>query len=90
MGKRGIPLEQAGTDPEEQVMEVLAVWEERGIVKGKQEMVLLQLRGRFGDAMDAFADRVRALEEEKVDAFGGVAFDFRSVDDIEAWLAKNA
>src|SRR5687767_5852359 len=40
----------------EHVMEVLAVWEGKGIVKGKQAMVMRLLRRRFGDAVDAIAE----------------------------------
>lgn len=83
-------LEKVVPAEKEQVMEVLAVWESQGIVKGKQETVLRQLRRRFGDAADGMAERVYSLPEAKVDALSEALLDFKSVADANGWLKKRA
>jgi hypothetical protein len=46
------------------VTEMLTVYEERGIIKGKREALLMQLRIKFGDLPEAVVARVQTIDTE--------------------------
>jgi hypothetical protein len=48
------------------VTEMLTVYEERGILKGKRDALLMQLRIKFGDLPEAVVARVQTLDTEAV------------------------
>jgi hypothetical protein len=48
----------------QEVKEMLTVYEERGIVKGKRSMLLKQLRLRFGELPENVVARIQAMETE--------------------------
>lgn len=54
----------AGTGAQE-VEEMISVYEERGIIKGKREMVLRQMSRKFGSLPQTVVERIRRIEEEE-------------------------
>jgi len=46
------------------VTEILTIYEERGIIKGKRDALLIQLRIKFGDLPEAVVARVQTIDTE--------------------------
>lgn len=46
------------------VTEMLTIYEERGIIKGKRDALLKQLRFKFGDLPETVSARVQAIDTE--------------------------
>jgi hypothetical protein len=83
-------LETFGPPEKEHVMEVLAVWEGRGIVKGMRGTIVRLLRRKFGEVPTPIVERVMMLSEDALGTMTDAVLDFSSVGDVEAWLAKYA
>ncbi|MGH8066228.1 MAG: Rpn family recombination-promoting nuclease/putative transposase [Candidatus Entotheonellia bacterium] len=48
----------------QEVTQMLTIYEERGIIKGKRDALLKQLRFKFGDVPEAVAAKVQAIDTE--------------------------
>jgi hypothetical protein len=48
----------------QEVTHMLTIYEERGIIKGKRDALLKQLRFKFGDVPEAVAAKVQAIDTE--------------------------
>ena len=78
------------------VMELTTSWEEKGIEKGLKEglhrecqLVVRQLRRRFGPLTPAIESRISSLPVDHLEALGESLLDFASVADLSAWLAAH-
>ena len=60
----------------------------KGLAKGRSEVVLRQLRRRFGELPPEFPERIGHLASAHVDDLAEALLDFKSVDDLKAWLAS--
>jgi len=85
-----------GKTEQTKVMELTTSWKEEGIEIGRQEgrqrecqLILRQLRRRFGMLSPELEARINQLPIEKLEALGESLVDFASMIDMDAWLAGN-
>jgi len=76
-----------GQEQAEEAREMLTIYEERGIIKGilrgKRDMLLRQLRRRFGDLPEHLEARVRSIEApDELDDLLDRFVDARSLDEM--------
>ena len=75
-------------------MEIVTSWMEKGIEKGmeegtkqgKRDLVLRQLRKRFGSLEPETEARMGELSAERLDQLAEALLDFHSLSDLTAWL----
>lgn len=70
-------------------MEIVTSWEQNGITRGKETLVMRQLRRRFGAVPDEVTARLDHLSAEELDNLGEALLDFDAVSDLEQWLSRN-
>lgn len=77
----------------EEVMEIVTSWEEIGFQKGMQqgmqreaELVLRQIKKKFGKLKKADEEQILALPIEKIEELGEALLDFKNADDLHLWL----
>ena len=80
------------------MMEITTSWERKGRVKGRAEgkvegkvegqanILLRQLKKKFGNIPVEVEDKVRNLSVEKQQELAEAIFDLKSIDEIEAFL----
>lgn len=67
-------------------------WEEgiqTGIQKGKEELVVLQLKHRFGSVSSEMAERLNDLSSEQLNELAEALLDFKTTADLQIWLSRN-
>ena len=83
------------TEPEEQalimqlsplLLERVAAAEERGELKGYKELVIRQLKKRFGDLSSELEIQVKNLSLLEAEKLGEALLDFTKVSDLLNWL----
>jgi hypothetical protein len=78
----------------ETVMQLTTSWKEEGIVeglhRGKRELLVRQLRHRFGSVSTALEIRIDALDDERLGEMAEALLDFASVADAEAWVDRHS
>lgn len=79
-------LEQANLTEEEQIMEIVTSWMEKGIERGEQKIIKRQLKRRFNNMIPALENRVNGLSSEQIENLADVIFDFQSLEDFINWL----
>jgi hypothetical protein len=76
----------------EPVMNVTNEWTEMGFAKGlhrgKEDLVLRQLRRRFGEISTPLQERINGLPEDQLDQLAEALLDFASLSDAEAWVSR--
>ena len=70
-------------------MEVITSWEQNGITRGKETLVLRLLRRRFGVISPNITARLDHFSPEQLDDLGEALLDFGTVADLEQWMAKH-
>ena len=78
-------------------MEIITSWHEagikegisQGISRGKETLVLRQLRRRFGTVPADLTARLDTLSPDQLDDLGEALLDFGTVADLEQWLAQH-
>ena len=60
----------------------------RGLQRGKEELIVFQIKRRFGSVPPQVAERLDGLSAEELQELGGALFDFGSSADLEAWLLQ--
>ena len=78
----------------EEFMEMMTSWEEEGIKigekrgkkLGKLELVVSQIKKRFGRLKKTQEKQVLALPIDKIDELGMALFDFKNVEELQNWL----
>ena len=73
-------------DDKETVMQLTTSWEEKGMHRGKTELVVRLLRRRFGDLPQVLEARIDALSDERLGEMAEALLDFTSLADATAWL----
>jgi hypothetical protein len=72
------------------MMEITTSWERKGRAEGKVEgqanILVRQLKKKFGNIPVEVEDRVRNLSVEKQQELAEAIFDLKSIDDIKAFL----
>lgn len=81
----------AGFTPVEReaTMEIVTSWEQSGITRGKETLVIRQLQRRFGAVSEEVTARLDHLSPEQLDDLGEALLDFGAVSDLEQWLSRN-
>ena len=86
------------TKEAEKMMEITTSWERKGRVKGRAEgkvegkvegqanILVRQLKKKFGNIPVEVEDRVRNLSVEKQQELAEAIFDLKSIEDIKAFL----
>ncbi|HHY94824.1 MAG TPA: DUF4351 domain-containing protein [Firmicutes bacterium] len=62
----------------------------KGEAKGYMEVILLQIRKRFGQVPPDVDTAIRALPAEQVLELAGVLFDISTLEQLRAWLIAHA
>ena len=91
-------LEKLGLTEEEQVMEIVTSWMERGIEQGIQQgiqqgeasLVLRQLNRRFGEMTSRTCEQIRGLEVQQLEELAEALLDFESQADLSNWLIRHS
>jgi hypothetical protein len=77
---------------QEQIMELTTSWEQKGIVKGRQEeklsITLRLLNRKLGNLPENLAEQIQALEPTQLDSLTEDLLDFQSLDDLQVWLSS--
>jgi hypothetical protein len=63
--------------------------EERGQVVGERTLLMRQLTRKFGVIDDSMLAKIQDLEIERLETLGEELLDFRTIDDLTAWLDKH-
>jgi hypothetical protein len=78
---------------QEQIMQLTTSWEQKGIVKGRQEeklaITLRLLNRKLGSLPDAIATQIESLEPNRLDTLTEDLLDFNSLDDLQIWLSHS-
>lgn len=71
---------------QEQVMEIVTSWMEKGMEREASLLVLRQLKRRFGDLSQNQQERIQNLTRVELEDLGEALLDFTSTADLENWL----
>jgi hypothetical protein len=78
---------------QEQIMQLTTSWEQKGILRGRQEeklaITLRQLNRKLGSLPSAIATQIESLEPHRLDALTEDLLDFNSLDDLNQWLSHS-
>jgi hypothetical protein len=74
----------------ERIMEIITSWMRKGIRHGKRELIVAQLRKRFGSLDGEFVGRIDDLLAEELQELGEALLDFTAQSDLESWLDARA
>jgi hypothetical protein len=70
-------------------MGMMSSWERKGLMQGKEELVVRLIRRRFGSVSDSTTAHLDKLSAEQLDELGEALFDFSSPSDLEQWLTRH-
>lgn len=79
-------LKQANLVEEEQIMEIVTSWMEKGIEQGEQKIIKRQLKRRFNHIDPTLESRINGLSSEQIENLADAIFDFQSLEDLIKWL----
>lgn len=82
-------LDRMGLAEEERVMEIVTSWMETGRQRGKEELVLRQLKSLLGDISSGLEERVSTLSTTQLEELGIALLRFSSVEDLMDWLNRH-
>jgi predicted transposase YdaD len=63
--------------------------EQRGELKGEQNMIIQQLNYRFDEIDSSIIEQVGTLTREQLTELGKAIFNFSTVTDLQQWLESN-
>lgn len=83
--------EFAQWEPEERkvTMTLISSWEQRGIEKGREQILEVILRHRFNALPPDLTDRLDRLTSDQMDELAKALFSFKDIDDLEQWLSQH-
>ncbi|MEA5576495.1 DUF4351 domain-containing protein [Anabaena sp. UHCC 0451] len=79
-------LKQANLVEEEQVMEIVTSWMEKGIVQGEQKIVKRQLKRKFQNIDATVESRINNLSPTQIENLADAILDLQSLEDLSNWL----
>ncbi len=79
-------LKQANLVEEEQIMEIVTSWMEKGIEQGEQKVIKILLKRRFNYIDPTLESRIDGLSSEQIENLASVIFDLQSLEDLIKWL----
>jgi predicted transposase YdaD len=75
---------------QQQIMEITTSWEQKGILKGRQEgqsdTILRLLNRKLGTLPSAITTQIKSLEPNQLDTLTLDLLDFETLDDLHQWL----
>jgi hypothetical protein len=81
-------LKQANLVEEEQIMEIVTSWMQKGIEQGEQKIVKKLLKRRFNNIDYTLENRINDLSSEQIENLADAIFDFQSLEDFIKWLEQ--
>ena len=81
-------LKQANLVEEEQIMEIVTSWMEKGIEQGEQKIIKRQLKRRFNNITPTLESQINSLSSEQLENLADVIFDLQSLADLTNWLEQ--
>jgi predicted transposase YdaD len=80
----------------EQIMQITTSWEQKGLVRGREEgrleekraITLRLLNRKLGNLPEEIATQIESLEPSKLDTLTEDLLDFQTLDDLERWLSN--
>ncbi|MFQ4140728.1 DUF4351 domain-containing protein [Chlorogloeopsis sp. ULAP02] len=79
-------LKQANLVEEEEIMEIVTSWMQKGIEQGEQKIIKRQLKRRFNNIDYTLENRINDLSSEQLENLADAIFDFQSLEDLINWL----
>lgn len=79
-------LKQANLVEEEQIMEIVTSWMEKGIEQGEQKVIKILLKQRFNHIDPTLESRINGLSSKQIENLASVVFDLQSLEDLIKWL----
>jgi predicted transposase/invertase (TIGR01784 family) len=81
----------------EQIMQITTSWEQKGIVRGRQEgrieeklaITLRQLNRKLGNLPEEVVTQIKSLEPSRLDTLTEDLLDFATFDDLTRWLSNS-
>jgi predicted transposase YdaD len=78
----------------EQIMQITTTWEQKGIVKGREEgkvegqsnTILRLLNRKLGNLPEEISTQIKSLEQNQLDLLTEDLLDFATFDDLDRWL----
>ena len=85
-------LKQANLVEEEQIMEIVTSWMEKGIKQGieqgEQKIIKRQVKRRFNNITPTLESQINRLSSEQLENLADVIFDLQSLADLTNWLEQ--
>ncbi len=85
-------LKQANLVEEEQIMEIVTSWMEKGIEKGieqgEQKIIKRQVKRRFNNITPTLESQINSLSSAQLENLADVIFDLQSLADLTNWLEQ--
>lgn len=84
-------LAELAPEGREATMEMMTSWHQagrqEGLQAGKEDLVIRQIRRRFGDVSTSLIQQIDRLTVEQLNELGEALFDFANLADLKQWLA---
>jgi Domain of unknown function (DUF4351) len=82
---------------QEQIMQITTSWEQKGIVKGREEgqkegqvaTILRLLNRKLGNLPEESVTQIKSLEPNQLDTLTEDLLDFETFDDLNCWLSNS-
>ncbi len=81
-------LKQANLVEEEQIMEIVTSWMEKGIEEGEQKIIKRQVKRRFNNITPTLESQINSLSSAQLENLADVIFDLQSLADLTNWLEQ--
>ena len=81
-------LKQANLVEEEQIMEIVTSWMEKGIEQGEQKIIKRQVKRRFNNITPTLESQINSLSSAQLENLADVIFDLQSLADLTNWLEQ--
>ena len=81
-------LKQANLVEEEQIMEIVTSWMEKGIEQGEQKIIKRQVKRRFNNITPTLESQINSLSSAQLENLADVIFDLQSLADLTTWLEQ--
>jgi predicted transposase YdaD len=77
-------------EPEKEAnMEMMSSWTRQGRHEGKEELLAVLIRHRFGSVEQPVMTRLHQLSLDQLNELGAALLDFQTPADLETWLARH-
>jgi flagellar biosynthesis/type III secretory pathway protein FliH len=96
---RKFDIELGRQEPQERkaAMELLTSWHrtgrqeglQEGLHLGKEDLVMRQIRRRFGSVSSTVTQRLDTLTSDQLNELGEALLDFTSPSDLDNWLSRS-